>query len=450
MDLAEGVNYYHSLLTDEMAQESQAHIDNQLKQRGLFFGDRPLCTVLRPRFFTRGQYRLLHMALRPILSAFAKSLEAALADPGVMAQYGLMDWEHKLVAFDPGFNAASPTSRLDSFFVPTTNELNLTEYNAETPAAPAYNDVLSTAFMTMPVMGPFQKKYEVQPLPARHHMLHVILDAYQQWGGRERPTIGILDWKEVPTYSEFVLFRDFFRAHGHECLIADPRDVEYKNGKLYSGDTQIHLIYKRVLISELVEQGGLDHPIIQAVLNRDVCMVNSFRCKVLYKKASLAVLSDEINAHLFKSNELEAIGRHVPWTRVVAERRTLYKGVLIDLVPYVQQRKDNFVLKPNDDYGGHGIILGWRATQEIWEAGLEAALKEPFVIQARIPLPKEPYPTLVEGKVEVYDRLFDTAPFVWDGSYVSSCLTRISTDPLLNVTAGGGSTVPTFIVEERD
>jgi hypothetical protein len=56
----------------------------------------------------------------------------------------------------------------------------------------------------------------------------------------------------------------------------------------------------------------------------------------------------------------------------------------------------------------------------------------------------------VDGKVEVYDRLFDTAPFVWDGSYVSSCLTRISTDPLLNVTAGGGSTVPTFIVEERD
>ena len=450
MNLPEAIDYYHSLLTDEMGQESQAQIDLQLHRRGLYFGDRPLCTVLRPRFFTRGQYRLMHTALRPILSAFAKSLDAALADPSVMHQFRMMDWEHELVQFDPGFQAASPTSRLDSFFVPETNELKLTEYNAETPAAPAYNDALSNAFLAVPVMGAFQKRYEVQPLPARHHMLHVILDAYQQWGGTERPTIGILDWKEVPTYSEFVLFRDYFRNNGYNCIIADPRAVDYRNGKLYADDTHIHLIYKRVLISELVSQGGLNHPIIQAVLNRDVCMVNSFRCKVLYKKSCLAVLSDEVNAHLFSKQELKAIHNYAPWTRVMEERRTLYKDAPIDLIPFLQKRKDNFVLKPNDDYGGHGIILGWRASQSVWEAGLQAALEHPTVVQERITLPEEPYPSLIEGQVSITDRLFDTAPFVWDGSYVSSCLTRISTDPLLNVTAGGGSTVPTFIVEERD
>jgi hypothetical protein len=32
---------------------------------------------------------------------------------------------------------------------------------------------------------------------------------------------------------------------------------------------------------------------------------------------------------------------------------------------------------------------------------------------------------------------------------MDGCLTRISTEALLNVTAGGGSTVPTFVVEER-
>jgi len=33
---------------------------------------------------------------------------------------------------------------------------------------------------------------------------------------------------------------------------------------------------------------------------------------------------------------------------------------------------------------------------------------------------------------------------------MSGCLTRLSTAALLNVTAGGGSTVPTFIVEKRE
>jgi hypothetical protein len=32
---------------------------------------------------------------------------------------------------------------------------------------------------------------------------------------------------------------------------------------------------------------------------------------------------------------------------------------------------------------------------------------------------------------------------------MDGCLTRISTEALLNVTAGGGSTVPTMVIEER-
>jgi hypothetical protein len=32
---------------------------------------------------------------------------------------------------------------------------------------------------------------------------------------------------------------------------------------------------------------------------------------------------------------------------------------------------------------------------------------------------------------------------------MDGCLTRIATDPLLNVSAGGGSTVPTLLVEPR-
>ena len=47
------------------------------------------------------------------------------------------------------------------------------------------------------------------------------------------------------------------------------------------------------------------------------------------------------------------------------------------------------------------------------------------------------------------DRILDTAPFVWYGAYMDSCLTRLSTEALVNVTAGGGTTVPTFLVDKR-
>jgi hypothetical protein len=45
--------------------------------------------------------------------------------------------------------------------------------------------------------------------------------------------------------------------------------------------------------------------------------------------------------------------------------------------------------------------------------------------------------------------MFDSAPFVRNGAVMDACLTRISTSDLLNVTAGGGSTVPTYLVEEK-
>ena len=60
-----------------------------------------------------------------------------------------------------------------------------------------------------------------------------------------------------------------------------------------------------------------------------------------------------------------------------------------------------------------------------------------------------PYPSLVEGTLRFDDRMLDTAPFVAHGESVDGCLTRLSTAALLNVTAGGGSTVPTFVVEPR-
>ena len=464
-NLRDAIDHYHSLLDDDTGRESQGQLNHQLHRRELFFGERPLCTVLRPRFLTAEQYHQLQRAIHALMPAFQTVYDRALADPAIRAQLKLADWEDELVRDDPGFRDASPTSRMDTFFAPhpqplspegergegVRGELACTEYNAETPAGAAYNDVLSEVFYTLPIMRAFERKYEVRPLPGRHHMLHGLLDAYQQWGGRERLRIAILDWREVPTYSEFVLFQDYFDSQGYECIIADPREFEYRDGRLLAdGILPINLIYKRVLISELIQRCGMNHAVVRAVRERAACMVNPFRCKILHKKASLAVLSDEANTQLFSPEQRKAIDTYVPWTRLLAERHTAYQGRRIDLLPFLADHKDDFVLKPNDEYGGKGIVLGWEAGQGEWADALKARLDEPTIVQRRVRLPSEPYPSLVDGRVHLIDRMLDTNPYIWYGHYVSGCLTRLSTAALLNVTAGGGSTVPTFVIERRE
>jgi glutathionylspermidine synthase len=448
--LRDGIEQYHALLTDDVGCESQRQLDEQLRHRGLFFGDRALCTVLRPRFLSPVQYGFLQTRGAVVLSAFRKVHQAALADDSVLEQFGLLDWERQLVRVKPGFRDASPVSRLDAFFVSGPGGLRFTEYNAETPAGGAYNDVLAEVFYSLPIMRDFLRHWDVRPLPARHNVLHALIDAYEQWSGRsDRPRITIVDWSDVPTQSEFLLFKDYFTRQGYLTDIIDPGEIEYTGGKLRGPHGQIDLIYKRVLLHELVERGGIDHPILRAVRDGAVCMVNPPSCKILHKKASLAVLHDERNAHLFNDGEREAIALSIPWTRVVSERKTMHEGTDVDLLPFMAQHREQLVLKPNDDYGGKGIVLGWEADDAAWQAAIRTALREPYIVQQRIELPTEAYPSLVDGKVVLADRMVDTAPYVAYGDHVDGCLSRLSTAALLNVTAGGGSQTPTFIAEKR-
>ena len=67
--LRDAIDQYHELLTAELAEESQWHLDEQLRRRGLFFGDRALCTVLRPRFLSAAQYRFLQRRGALVLKA---------------------------------------------------------------------------------------------------------------------------------------------------------------------------------------------------------------------------------------------------------------------------------------------------------------------------------------------------------------------------------------------
>jgi uncharacterized circularly permuted ATP-grasp superfamily protein len=134
---------------------------------------------------------------------------------------------------------------------------------------------------------------------------------------------------------------------------------------------------------------------------------------------------------------------------VVEERATEVDGTRVDLLEWAAAHRDRLVLKPNDDYGGAGIVLGWEVDQATWDAALQHAIEAPYIVQERIALPEEPFPAMADGRVVFDPRIVDVAPFCWNGTHADGCLSRISTSTLVNVTAGGGSTVPTLVVERR-
>src|SRR5436309_1843965 len=102
---AVAVAAYHDLLASgsALAADSQAALEKAQLLRGLFFGERPVCTVLRPRFLTSAQYRCLQDAVKVLLPAFQAIYDRALTELSFRRQFRLRDWEEELLALDPGY-----------------------------------------------------------------------------------------------------------------------------------------------------------------------------------------------------------------------------------------------------------------------------------------------------------------------------------------------------------
>lgn len=450
--LNEAVSYYHSLLEDDgLAAETYEILHDGLRRNRLIFGGRPLCPYLRPHFVTVADWARIKVICETVWSALQKVKDAAVKDDALLDELGVTAIERELVKIDPGYRQVSPTARLDSFL--TDNAYSFVELNGESPAGIAYADSATEIFKSLPIMKRFSERYKVQGLEGSSKLLKVLLSCWDEFcGGKaeRKPLIAIVDLKDLPTQKEFELFRDYFESNGLDAIICSPHELEFDGEKLFYGGVKIDMVYKRLLVNEYLPIIDEAPALLDAYRAGAICMVNSFRGKLVHKKAIFAVLTNERYAGLFDESELTAIEQHIPWTRKFREEKTVNRGEEIDLVEWARANSGKLVLKPNDDYGGHGICIGWNSTTAEWDDAIEKALADgDYLVQERVKTAKERFPMIFDdlGKWGMVEQLVDLDPLLFDG-VVGSAFTRLSSNELANVTAGGGM-VPTFIISER-
>jgi hypothetical protein len=458
MELHRAIDHYHNLLDADSARATFAQLDTMLRARGLLVGklrDRLICSVLRPRFVTEAQYATLQQSAVLVGRAIRKLGAAALGDPALLEPYALSEPERALLAIDPGYGGASTFGRLDGFLSDDGAECWFVESNLESPAGIGYDEALVEIFDQLEIMRAFRRSYRAEPFPVRQGLQQLLLDTYRAWGGAGTPTIAIVDFKEAVTWPEFEHLRDRFAHDGIPTVIADPAWLEYDGKRLRANlpdrrsPVAIDLVYRRVLQHEFLAKYGLDHPLVRAYADRAACVVNPLRTKPVHTKLIMALLSDEDGpaAGLLDAAERAAVARHVPWSRHFRTGPTRYRGARVDQPGFARHNRERLAPTPNDDYGGQGVLLGWTVDQTSWEQALDAALGSPYVIQERVPVPVEDYPTWTpEEGLRFTPRYVDADPCVF-GDQALGCLTRIAATALLNVSAGGGSAPPAYLIQ---
>lgn len=449
--LKEAVGYYNELLKDEGLKKSSVdRLDSKLEEARLIFGGRRLAPYLRPHFVDESDWESTSTICETVFGTLQKIRDAAVESEKVLEELGVTAEEKRLIGPDPGYAQAAPTARLDSFL--TEDSHTFVELNAESPAGIAFSDSARDIFLDLPIVRRFSEKYEIYGLEGRKRLLGALLSSYREYLGREpdrKPTIGIVDLKDLPTVEEFELCREFFEANGHTAVVCSPEDLEFDGKSLTAKGIRLDIVYRRLLVREYLPIIDEYPELFEAYSAGAICLANSYRSLLLHKKAMFAVMTDEKYGHLFDSRELSAIRAHIPWTRNFKPSRTKFYDEDVDLVEWTRKNNGKLVLKPNDDYGGHGIFIGWASDEAEWDKAIEHALKTgDYIVQERVKTAKEVFPYIHEnGEVEMVNSMVDLDPLMFNGK-TGSAFTRLSTSELANVSSGGGM-VPTIILRGK-
>jgi hypothetical protein len=412
---------------------------NQAQQDLKILDDgRPFCPFLRPHFFMFEQYKKIAHAAEVLADAFERMTYAALENDEILSELDLTETEKQMALINPRYPVICNSSRLDTFLY--GNDFKFLEYNAETPAGITDQMQIEKVLMMIPEVAEFlDKNPHWKPKP-HEKLLEGLVTSYHKTGGKkEKPNIAIVDWKDVATVAEFEVLQEYFVSEGFETIIADPYELEYDGEALRVGEFVIDIFYKRVLIHEYLEKFDETSALVRAYADGKVCMANSFRTKIPHKKSSFAVVSDDRFSEIFTDEQLEMIRKHIPWTRRVRDRNVKYNGENHELLELLRREKDKFLIKPNDDYGGHGIFLGWETEQSVWETALNNAIENSFIAQERVAVEKVTIPAHDGEEITMTELLIDFDPFLFRGK-VEGGLVRLSASSLVNVAQGGGET----------
>lgn len=437
------ISEYNALLEADPARalEQAAWLDEEFLREGITFDGGPMRSFLRPHFLGRAEWdrlrdlggRLLELAARVARHAFGGDVDQ------LFDFLGIPDAERHWMRLDPGPPDVL-LSRLDAFIGP--DGPRFIEINSDAPAGIGYGDRMAGVFRRLPVFREFAARHRL----TYHASVPATVDAILAVPTRtSTPVVAIVDFAEVKTRGDQVILQRAFEERGVRCLLADPREMDLHDGWLWTGGQRVDLVYRRALLPELLEKREEVRAFLRAYDSRVAVFVNSFRCRFSEDKAFFGLLTDEAFAGLLTAGERALVGSCVPWTRRVAERRTLRGGEEVDLVPHVIERREELVLKPAHGYGGHAVLIGSETPDGEWERAVAAAGREPWVVQERVTIPEEIFPVCEGGTLTLESFKVNANPFYAGGAEVGA-VARAARGSVINVAAGGGS-MPTFVAE---
>ncbi|MBI5881959.1 MAG: hypothetical protein HZB91_02510 [Elusimicrobia bacterium] len=262
--------------------------------------------------------------------------------------------------------------------------------------------------------------------------------------GRGRGGLALLE--SLPPgggFSELPMIASGLRRAGCRVEHGDPKELRVRGGRVFLHGMPVAYAYRDFSFEDVSGPSSPSMEGFAALWNLGL-VAPGFPAD-FDQKGILECFTSEEFSPLFTRAEARRLSLHVPWTRVLTERKTISpEGRRVDLPSHVLRRQADLVLKPSWSAGGEGILIGRFATAGKWRRTVDLALKDPgaFAVQSYVENPATECSFLRDGKVHFKDCRHTLGAF-FDGSRFGFHL-RVSPGHIVNV-AQGGALAPLYL-----
>ncbi len=377
--------------------EDYRKIQDQVGNSTAIYKGQPVPFLYNPMFFSKEDLENFSDIGEAIIRIGNIVMGEYINNPEFRKKFKYSKDLEELILTDSGYDINYPIGRFDIFYKDKDN-FKFCELNTDGSSAMNEDNTLARILLESKACKDFSDFYELEYFELIDSWVEKSLEIYKTWNGKDKidkPNIAILDFMESATSVEFQLFKESFERSGYRAIIADPVDLEFRDGKLYRGDYRIDMVYRRIVTFEAIERLDEIKDFIAAYKAGAFCSIGSFKSQLIHNKIIFKILHDEDSLNLLTKEDQDFVKNHIPYTREFIGGDEVFNHVV--------ENKDKYIMKPLDLNASRGVYVGRDLSQEEWESRLRDSFNSDYIYQEFVLPYRREFVVIEDDKIEVED-----------------------------------------------
>ncbi len=333
----------------------------------------PLPTIYHPMLYSDENIEDFKKIGDMMIAISNKLTDRYIGDKEFRKKFSYPKFIEDLIQVDNGYDIHVPIGRFDIFYKDREN-FKFCELNTDGSSAMNEDNTLAKIILESKGIKDLSNSYNLEYFELFDSWVEESIKIYKKFDSEnQKPHVAIVDFVESGTPNEFLEFKESYEKYGYPCIIVDPRDLEYREGKLYHNDYRIDLVYRRIVTFEIIDKAEEIPDFLDAYKDRAFCCIGSIRSQVIHNKIFFKVLHDEDTLEILNEEERNFVKNHIPDTGIFAGDSKVFAKIL--------ENKDKYIMKPMDLNASRGVYAGRDFSKEEWEAKLKKSWGKDYLYQ---------------------------------------------------------------------